>query len=142
VIVTEERRLCTIRPGATVCPGRLTFTLHPPGGGSGLRFTRPHQAPSPDGKLAEVRGVLERTAQLTEAQALALRQGGYEVDGWPEREPAPSASKLREVWKLKTTPAEYLRRTPAGPQSDLARELVLAGLGDFNVTEEPAQPEE
>lgn len=94
----EERRLCTIRPGAMVCPGRVSFDLHLPGGGSPLHFVRPHKGS--DGK--PVPALMERTKELTLDQARQLRADGYLVDGWsdPVREaaeinpPAPARAKV------------------------------------------------
>lgn len=37
-----------------------------------------------------------------------------------------------DMWKLKATPAEYLERSPKGPQAKLARDLVEAGHGDVS----------
>lgn len=36
------------------------------------------------------------------------------------------AGKLPE-WKLKTSPAEYLRKHPNGPNAELAKEIIKAG---------------
>lgn len=91
----DERRECKIRPRPSVCPGAVAFTLHPPGGGSGLRFTRPHHGV--DGKA--IPGVIERSAQLTRAQAEQLEHDGYDVDGW--QQPPPKQPRRRRSRKAK-----------------------------------------
>lgn len=56
---------CIIRPGPTVCPGQIAFTLRIPGGGTPLRFTRGT--------------VDQRRAMLDPGQIAALEAAGYEV---------------------------------------------------------------
>jgi hypothetical protein len=46
-------------------------------------------------------------------------------------EDKPSASDLRDRWTLKSSPAVYLKRAPEGPQAELAKELIIAGLGSY-----------
>lgn len=61
-----ERVPCTVRPGPTVAPGCVVFTVRVPGGGSPLRFTRGT--------------VDQRRVNLDAAQQAALRERGFEVE--------------------------------------------------------------
>lgn len=47
-----------------------------------------------------------------------------------------------EDWKLKQTPSKYLANSPKGPQAELAKQLVDAGLGDITVDDTTDEEEE
>lgn len=72
-----------------------------------------------------------RAAGMVEIIAAARPPGAVTPE---DKLPAPTTPEdaLLAEWRetgLKSSPAVYLRRTPDGPRSALARRLVTAGLG-------------